>query len=478
MREIQERYPEAYRRAEDEAKGEELNYNGLMEQVSPNGRQELLNGFVEKAKINWAHLALAQLFLKEKIDRVLTVNFDPLLVKACAMVNFFPAIYDLASASHFKSHRIAPRSLFYLNGQHTGFVMLNAEDELEAHRHKLRTVVQDTGVKRLWLVVGYSGEADPLLDVLCEQACFDGDLYWLGHGAEPSARLIDSGLFNRGRHAFFVGGQDADACLTELAQKSQCFPPELLVKPFEHLRSVIQNINFETGGDAAGSIVRRLNEQLDAAASKEDEPTQRSLNQAEQWMLSGEYDLVLNWFAQLAAPVNPAKELAAWAHVMQGIALANEAQALQSQDLPGARALWAKAGEKYAQALSIKADKHEAAKNWGSVLIREAGRLSPEEGVPDRTAEAHSLLTRAEILLLRHSQMDLLGRNLVAYNLACAFSMQAKTEQAVEQLEICIGAGNLPTHWREDEDLAPIRNTPAYRGWLAKHSLDDPTSKP
>ncbi len=74
--------------------------------------------------------------------------------------------------------------------------------------------------------------------------------------------------------------------------------------------------------------------------------------------------------------------------------------------------------------------------------------------------------------------MDEQGRELLAYNLACALALQGKAELAVEQLDICVNSGELPPEWHDDEDLAPIRGTAAFRAWLEKHSFDDPRSNP
>jgi hypothetical protein len=174
------KFPIAHKRVPE---ADRRNYNKVMAALTTNQRRGLLDPHIDAARVNWAHLALAQLFATGKVDRVLTVNFDPLLVRACAMAGLFPAIYDLATTERFREAHIAPRSLFYLNGQHTGFVTLNTEDELKRHHQRLRDIVHNTGTRRTWVVVGYSGDADPLLDVLAEREIFEGGLYWVGHDA-------------------------------------------------------------------------------------------------------------------------------------------------------------------------------------------------------------------------------------------------------------------------------------------------------
>ncbi|MDR3005575.1 MAG: hypothetical protein LBV14_15255, partial [Acidovorax sp.] len=73
-----------------------------------------------------------------------------------------------------------------------------------------------------------------------------------------------------------------------------------------------------------------------------------------------------------------------------GNGLSAEARVVAPTDLAEARKLWAQAGQKYAQALSIKADDHEAANNWGNALSAEANELAPTD-----LAEARKLWAQA-----------------------------------------------------------------------------------
>ncbi|MBT0570653.1 hypothetical protein KIK84_09960 [Curvibacter sp. CHRR-16] len=147
-----------------------------------------------------------------------------------------------------------------------------------------------------------------------------------------------------------------------------------------------------------------------------------------------------------------------------GSALDDEAQAINEKDLDAARALWKTAGEKYALALDIKKDNHEAASNWGSALIHEFHALSA-----DAEVDRKQLLGQAEALLSKHASMDEGGRMKCSYNLACVYSLQGNVIKAVEQLEICRVANELPSHWRTDDDFALIRSTPEYQAWVQQH---------
>ena len=382
INEIKHEFASAFARAK--GKNCHDNYNKLMRELTVEQRRSLLRKHIDKAKINWAHLALAQLFKHGKIDRALTVNFDPLLVRACALVGHYPAIYDLATASKFHSAAIAPESIFYLNGQHTGFSILNTENELEAHRQRLSEIVKDTGIRRTWVIVGYSGEADPLLEVIAEHSNFDGGLYWVGYEAEPSSelkRLLLEPIHGESKNleskdAFYVGGQDADEFFLRLAQTLDVFPPTIIDNPFNHVRELIQDIDFNTGGNYVKDRREELLQKLDQCEvvlnSRSSGNNTVGDFDPDKSLMAGRYKEVLDWYEHLKDPTDKDKNYGAWAHILIGNQHRDSAKALVASNLPEGRRLWGLAGEKYAAALAIKADKHEALNNWGNALDDEA----------------------------------------------------------------------------------------------------------
>lgn len=375
LKEIEQDFPHAYARARDKT------YNSVMAELTSAQRSKLLGQHMENAKVNWAHLALAQLFHLRKIDRILTVNFDPLIMRACSMVGEFPAVYDLAAAQEFKPARIAPRSVFYLNGQHTGFTILNAEEELHNHRQRLRQIVENTGTHRIWVVLGYSGAADPLLDVLADVPCFDNGLYWIGSRPQPSQLVQDKLLLQRERQAYFLGGQNADDFLKGLAQKLDCFPPPLLSKPFAHIEKIIAHIDFETGGDEGRAAHADLLQQICASRAEEGDASVDLMA----LLMAGKQQAVLDEFAKLGHATERQQNVAAWALMRQGRKLEDEATALAGRDVAQAQLLWTQAAQKYGAALQIKPDMYEALCNWGEDLAEAALLLTSTD-----LAAAHS----------------------------------------------------------------------------------------
>ncbi len=155
-----------------------------------------------------------------------------------------------------------------------------------------------------------------------------------------------------------------------------------------------------------------------------------------------------------------------------GVALFDEAQALvRLGELFAAQAKWAQEGEKYALALGIKPDLHVAANNWGVALLAQAKVLRKTQKPEDaRTAEQR--LSQAQALLEKHAAMSEAGKQLVAYNLACCYSLQGRWSEALVQLEIGrVAAINFPgpRHLTDDDDLASLRATPEYKAWSQQH---------
>lgn len=135
----------------------QLQYNDIMTKLSPIHRKEIFNWHIQghekkkipKAKLNFAHLAIAELLKQGYIKRILTTNFDPLLINACYMVGMYPlpSIYDLGSINQINPELFDDPCIIYLNGQHAGQVQRNTSSQLTQHQSILNKVVLSTGCK-------------------------------------------------------------------------------------------------------------------------------------------------------------------------------------------------------------------------------------------------------------------------------------------------------------------------------------------
>src|SRR5207245_172581 len=164
---VKERYREAYARAKEKT------YPQCMAELTFAQRRDLIAEYIDKAKINWAHIAIACLMRAGFVHRVLTTNFDLLVMRACALLGHFPAVYDFAASQLLKPADVPDQAVFCLHGQRTGFVLMNTKEECKKHSKLLRPLFQDAGRGRMWIVAGYSGENDPVFDHLAAVEHFD-----------------------------------------------------------------------------------------------------------------------------------------------------------------------------------------------------------------------------------------------------------------------------------------------------------------
>ncbi|MDP7902663.1 hypothetical protein QWI44_18605, partial [Acinetobacter pittii] len=229
-----ENFPNYFTEEEQELAQEglsQLQYNNIMTKLSNVKRKELFKWFIEgnedkeieKAKLNFAHIAIAELLKQGYFSRVLTVNFDPLLIHACYMVGMypFPAIYDLGAMGKVNAELLHDPSIVYLNGQHVGFVQRNTTDQLEAHKETLTQIVRSTGCSKTWVVAGYSGENDPLMDALNELRPYNNWLYWLEYNEQVLQKESHHFLEND-EECKVIYGCDADRTFIEIADALNC----------------------------------------------------------------------------------------------------------------------------------------------------------------------------------------------------------------------------------------------------------------
>jgi hypothetical protein len=101
-----------------------------------------------------------------------------------------------------------------LHGQYTGFILINTEEDFDRHSHLLGPVFEDAGGGRVWIVVGYRGENDPVFNHLARVSRFDNGLYWIGYQNAEAPKHVDDQLLTPGKDAFYVKGYDADSFLS------------------------------------------------------------------------------------------------------------------------------------------------------------------------------------------------------------------------------------------------------------------------
>lgn len=217
-------------------------YTDYMKVISPSERKDLINSFIEKSNLNIAHLYMAQLIKMGYVDRVLTTNFDTLLSQALASENIFPGIYDFATSQVFKASDTAAISLFHLHGQKDGYELLHTDKEVDKIFQSSKDLFEDTIGKRTVIVIGYSGENDPVFRHLESIEEFGHYLYWISFKNEEPSEKILKNILDKDNYSFLIKGYTADTFFVELANLLNIDGPSILQKPFTNLLERVSNI--------------------------------------------------------------------------------------------------------------------------------------------------------------------------------------------------------------------------------------------
>lgn len=219
-------------------------YYNLMGCLNTEERHELLRNYIsnEDVKINVTHIYLAQMLKEGYVDYVLTVNFDDLFLRACALFNFIPPVYDISILKDFTTTNLTEKSVTYLHGQHHGFWLLNTDEELEKVKEYIPTVFDRICNKRTWIIVGYSGE-DPIFDQIARLGHFTNELFWVGYNDNlPNDNILEALIKKPNSNASLVSGYDADSFFLKLHSELKLDTPDIFNKPFSFLKGLMANI--------------------------------------------------------------------------------------------------------------------------------------------------------------------------------------------------------------------------------------------
>jgi len=120
----------------------------------------------KRTRINWAHLLLASMVDAGYVRHILTTNFDPLCIDALALMGQPVRVFDLMASDFFLGGALEGGSIVYLHGQSSGALLASSNGELQRVRRHLSGVFLEALRESMLVVVGYSGECDPVLEEL------------------------------------------------------------------------------------------------------------------------------------------------------------------------------------------------------------------------------------------------------------------------------------------------------------------------
>jgi hypothetical protein len=371
-------------------------YPNCMAALLPDDRYKEISRLIDpdRIKINWAHIAIAQLMAKGFVDRVLTTNFDPLVVRACTMISEAPAVYDMAvTRENFRPERVREKAVFHLHGQRDGFLQLHGREELATLESIIGQVIRDSALGRTWIVIGYSGLNDPVFRQLMTLPDFGRGLFWVGYpGTEPQNHVKT--LLEERQGAFWISGLDADNFLYRLADRCGCFPPGFFERPFSHLRAVFGSIAgfrlpFEAREiDWAVAARRRIEKAIDLF---EGEP-EREVVAAWSKLMAGDHQGVLALEPLIdEKKIDELREPVALAFTELGVATLQKAEAATGRE---ADRLFQSSVESFQSALKLKPDLPTALSDKGDrtalhkALETAALSFLPDTGVSPATEKA------------------------------------------------------------------------------------------
>lgn len=377
-------------------------YSQLMECLLPEERNSLLKEYIDKGKINVTHIYLAQLIKDGYVDYVLTVNFDNLMLRALALYNEFPPVYDMAVLKDLTTTAFKEKSVVYLHGQHHGLWLLNTEEEMGKVESTLLRIIDPIKNGRAWIFIGYSGE-DPVFKHITNLGRFDNGLYWVAYNHDnPSNKICENLLDKPNTNAHIVKGYDADSFMLSLCVELGLPQPSIIDKPFTALQGTLDNIvdiddtehfkNVKERLEIAKTDVNIAIQQFEEGKLNDNESLQKEIDvnllkkQIINIILSNKFDNIneIEAITEQANSVNNAEITALlsglynnWGNILYELGKLNKDEIQYNQSI-----------QKYEKAISLNPDYSLIYNNWGNTLS-DLGRLKNDEDLYNQSIKKY-----------------------------------------------------------------------------------------
>ncbi|WP_188016981.1 SIR2 family protein [Paenibacillus antarcticus] len=338
-----------------------------------------MKGYIDKAKINVTHIYLAQLLQEGFVDYILTVNFDNLMLRALAMFNIFPSTYDMAILKDLTTTTFKEKSVVYLHGQSHGLWLLNTPEEMSKVKTIIPRIFDSIKNERPWIFIGYSGE-DPVFEHIKKLGRFDNSLYWITYNDESPTPQVERFISDPHTNAFLIKGYDSDSFMLKLNSELGLDQPRIVDKPFTALQDMLQEIvdvdekeHFQGVKERLEIAKRQVSEAIQqyelgdviADANSIEIEIDKLKKEIINLTIVKEYDKekIMSIEEKVKGTNdNTLHELLSGLYYNWGNALNNLVKGKEGEE---AEKLYQQAFEKYAKAVEIKPDKHEAYNNWG-----------------------------------------------------------------------------------------------------------------
>lgn len=255
--------------------------------AGPKQRAELVREWIKKAdpnntgrpNVNWAHLLLAKLMEENFINRVLTTNFDPLIVEALAMTGQPIRTYDLNSSGTYPADAFEPGTVIYLHGQMHSVLLANTNHELDRVAANYSAVLNEAIRDSFVILVGYSGECDKFVDSLAKFGNLPYKLYWSQFDEGQDCTAFSKIKEAHQDQACIMKGLGADEFMLQLVTGLELKFPVIVQRPQLYALQMLERIvgfpeyaKPEGGPPRRNPLPERI-EQLRRASDEWDKPT-------------------------------------------------------------------------------------------------------------------------------------------------------------------------------------------------------------
>jgi hypothetical protein len=213
----------------------------------PDDTRELFDAIIQKAggRINWAHLCLGELASRKFISTVLTTNFDQLVLAGMVRAGILPVVCDgLESLNRIAGSPLHTQLIELHGSRHTYLLRNRPEDLIKVRQEAAGAIQKLLQPAANFVVVGYGGREDGVMDILIEAARIfrDKNIFWVQYSTkldDLSPKAVE--LLGTSQNSGLLIGQDADVFFLELCRELGVGTPTALSDPLKLVRQLIEN---------------------------------------------------------------------------------------------------------------------------------------------------------------------------------------------------------------------------------------------
>lgn len=378
---IKTSYPQAYNHASPK------NLKNCLAELTATQKAGIFETHLEQSKVGWAHWCAALLMKEGYISRVYTTSPEPLLERACTLVDVFPTVYDCTVGTITKPDLIPPKAIIHLNGQILG-----------AAPGPLDGVFSGAGRHGPWLILGYNPDPqDPVYEQVAWLDQINKGLLWVFSGSRPPAGFIQDQVFNKASNQY-THAEDPDTFLVSMIRMMKMGSPDLISYPFTFLGQWLKKTAFypapghKEGLNISDISIKQTKAAIqqyegpergseigadeEAAGGVDDPDLLKAIQAARTGLMAGNPQKIIEQHKQYEeTPSIQLGHLLNWAYQVEGDTALEEADKLSGQQ---ALEKLRTAQAHYEMALSIRPDSAPTLFKVGQLMVEQAQVLSDD----------------------------------------------------------------------------------------------------